>query len=484
MANLLKINPITRIEGHLEVEVVVDSVGGSDEVVDARAGSPMFRGFELILAGRDPRDAVHYTQRVCGVCPVAHGMAASLALEDAFGVVPSENGRRIRNLVLGANYLQSHILHFYHLALPDFINTEGLVDMSPWKPRYSSPDLVDGETAANLLNNYVTALAMRRKAHQMGALFGGRQPSTASFVPGGATQAVTPESISRYRALLSEILTFIEDVYLPDAELLGELFPEYFSIGAGCGNLLSFGVFHLDSTGDTKLLAGGHYTGGEIGSVDPAAIMEYVAHSWYTPSSGQRNPASGLTAADPAKESAYSWLKAPRYDDAVHEVGPLARMWMSGHYDRGISVMDRNLSRAREALVVAQALGGWLDELVPGESPYAECFTPESGRGIGLTEAPRGALGHWVQISEYLIVRYQLVTPTGWNASPRDDQNQPGALEQALLGTPVRDLRNPLEVLRVVHSYDPCVACSVHMLRPGQMRGDLHASSSSGARSR
>jgi hydrogenase large subunit len=467
MSKTIKIAPLTRVEGHLEVEVTVESVGGVDRVIDARAASPMFRGFENILAGRDPRDAVHYTQRICGVCPISHGLASSLALENAFGVVPAENGRIIRNLVLGANFLQSHILHFYHLAAPDYINTGGLLDMSPWKPRYEGPDLATGATAAALVGHYVQALAMRRKAHQMGALFSGRMPTTVSFVPGGSTEIVTAAAVSSFRTLLAEIQAFIDGVYLADVDALLGLFPEYAEIGRGCGNLLAFGVFDQNSAGSSKLLARGRYTNGASGNVDPSLIREYVAHSWYTPASGNKAPAQGLTEPAYGKAGAYSWIKSPRYQDIVHEVGPLARLWVNGDYRLGISVMDRIAARAVETQKIADAMALWLNQLVVGGTVYTHKATPVTATGMGLTEAPRGALGHWVNIANSKLSRYQVVTPTAWNASPLDDMGQHGPIEQALIGTPVRNMEHPLEVLRVVHSFDPCLSCSVHMIRPG-----------------
>jgi hydrogenase large subunit len=468
MSTTLKISPLTRVEGHLEIEVTVEQVGGIDQVIDARAASPVFRGFETILAGRDPRDAVHYTQRICGVCPISHGLAASLALENAAALTPAENGRIVRNLVLGANYLQSHILHLYHLAAPDYINTGGLLDMSPWKPRYEGTDLVGGATAAALVGHYVQALAMRRKAHQMAAIFAGRMPCAVSFVPGGSSETVTAPAIADFRSLLDELRLFIDNTMLADANALLGLFPQYRQIGRGCGNLLAYGVFDLNATGSSKLLARGRYANGALGSVDPTRIREYVAHSWYTANSGNRTPSEGVTEPQFGKTGAYSWVKAPRYEDAVHEVGPLARMWVNGDYRYGISVMDRIAARALETKKVADAMTGWLSELQVNGPVYVHQAMPPTATGLGMTEAPRGALGHWVSLANARLARYQVVTPTAWNASPRDDAGQPGAIEQALLGTPVRDLANPLEVMRVVHSFDPCLSCAVHMLRPGK----------------
>jgi len=483
----ITIDPVTRIEGHLKIEVTVD--GGV--ITEAKSSGTMFRGFEIILQGRDPLDAPHYTQRICGVCPISHGMASCLNLESAFGVTVPDNGRILRNLVLGANFIMSHILHFYHLAALDYINTEDAIPMPPWVPAYVTPDMVTGDTAEMLVGHYVEALAIRRKAHQMGAIFGGKLPCAPSFVPGGCTEVPTQEKIDEFRTLLAEQRSFIDNTLLPDVLAVAGLFTDYFSIGQGCGNLLAYGVFDL--TDGTKLLARGRYTDGVLASVEPDKIIEYVAHSNYTANSGNRNPADGVTEPDAEKPDAYSWLKAPRYDNKVHEAGPLARMasnYLQGDattkvlvngvlgefnagFDALFSVLGRHAARALEAKLVADAMDGWLNELVVDEPVYAESDIPKSASGIGLTEAPRGALGHWINIQNSKIDRYQVVTPTNWNASPMDDLGQLGPIEQALVGTPVADETQPIEILRVVHSFDPCLACSVHMLRPGKDKPEV-----------
>ena len=466
MPTTITIDPVTRIEGHLKIEVVVDDVGGTQQVVDAHCSGTMFRGFEQLLVGRDPRDAVHYTQRICGVCPVSHGMASAMNLEDAFGVTPPDNGRLMRNLALGANFLQSHILHFYHLAAPDYIDTTGVLDMSPWSPRWVTPDMVTGSTAQTLVNHYVQALHIRRKTHQMCAIVAGRAPHVATFVPGGNTEVPATDRIAEFRALLTEVRAFIDGTFLPDINLMASVFADYFSIGTGCGNLLAYGVFDLDAAGSNRLLARGRYTSGASLPVDPVQITEYVQHSWFTPASGGVNPADGVTEPDAHKAGAYSWLKAPRYAGMPHEAGPLARMWVNGDYTNGISVLDRLAARALETKKIADAMDGWLDELVPGQPVYQPNDVPTTASGTGLTEAPRGALGHWVDVSSGTTSRYQVVTPTAWNASPRDDAGVLGPIEQALVGTPVADADQPVELLRVVHSFDPCLACAVHLARP------------------
>ncbi len=464
-SSTISLAPLTRIEGHLDIELVVEE----GQVVEAFSAGTMFRGFEKILRGRDPLDATHYTQRICGVCPIAHGMASSKTLEAAFGIPPLDNGRILRNLILGANFLQSHILHFYHLALLDYADTNGhpVLNKSPWQPALSAPDMLSGDEAAVLLTHYVDALAIRRKSHQMGAIFGGKLPCSPVFIPTGCTETVTREKIDSFGDLLLEITEFIDSVYLPDVALLanpGGPFSEYLEIGQGCGNLLAYGVF--DTSGGSCLPAGTYSAeNDQLGGFSPGLIAEDLTHSYYDESSGE--PAVG-------KGGAYSWIKAPRYGGDVYEVGPLARMKIAGIYDGGISVMDRLGARARESLEVALWMGQWLDELSAGEPGHFWTESPNSGIGMGLTEAPRGALGHWIDIVDAKINGYQIVTPTAWNASPKDDVGQRGPIEQALVGISVADLESPVEALRVVHSFDPCLACSVHVARPrGIVRGHI-----------
>ncbi len=466
MPATIKIDPVTRIEGHLAVEVTIDTVNGQQRIVDAKSNGTVFRGFENILSGRDPLDAPHFTQRICGVCPISHGMASSLTLEAAFGITPPDNGRILRNLVLGANYIQSHILHFYHLAAFDYIDTTEVLNISPWWPQYAAPDMLKGTIVQTLVQHYVKALEMRRKAHQMGAIFGGKLPCSPVFVPGGCTHIPTAQNVTDFRALLTELRAFIDGTYLPDVLAVAGAFPQYYNIGRGCGNLLAYGVFDFNAAGTTKLLSRGRLTNGQLFSVNTADIKEYVMYSKYTPQSGNLNPSAGVTVTSPTKAGAYSWLKAPRYLDLVHEVGPLARMWVNGDYRNGISVIDRIAARAHETKKVADAMDGWLNQIVIGNPVYTYAATPSSATGIGLTEAPRGALGHWITIASGNISRYQVVTPTNWNASPRDDLNQLGPIEQALVGTPVADVNKPVEILRVIHSFDPCLSCAVHMVRP------------------
>lgn len=463
--SVTSIDPVTRLEGHLKIEVTVEADGGAQRVVDAKASGTLFRGLESILVNRPPEDAPDITQRICGVCPVSHGMAAVIALDNAAGVHVPDNARIMRNLVLGANYVQSHILHFYHLAVQDYIDGPAV---PPWQPSWSADKRVDKATTNILVGHYVTALDMRRMAHEMGALFGGRLPHPPAFVPGGFTNSVRPDRIANFQAYLSVLIPFIQNTYLPDVDALASYYPDYYEVGRGLGNLLAYGVFDLDASGASKLLRSGRVLRGGTNQqpMDPNQITEQVAYSWYDNATNNLKPSSGVTSPQFPKDAAYSWLKAPRYRNAPYEVGPLARMWVNGDYSRGISVMDRHLARAQEALKVAQALETWVAQLDPGGPVYQHYSTPDEARAYGLTEAPRGALGHWVRIDNHRIANYQVVTPTCWNASPKDSAGQHGPLEQAVIGTPIRNLAEPVEVLRVIHSYDPCLSCAVHVMRP------------------
>lgn len=467
-ASVVVVDPVTRLEGHLKIEVKVDN----GYVVDARATGTLFRGFEQLLLGRHPSDAQHITQRICGVCPVSHGMAAVLALDAAYGVTVPENARIMRNLVMGANMIDSHILHFYHLALPDFITGP---DMPPWQPSWNVDKRFSASQEAALVNSYVTALAIRRKAHEMGALLGGRLPHPPTYVPGGFTASPDSNKLDKFESYLTEIISFINNTYIPDVHALKTVYADYFFLGGGYGNLLAFGAF--DQGGGNLLFKRGRIANAAVSytvaPVDVAAITEKVTYSWYS-SPDNLNPAVGQTTpVDPAaKTGAYSWLKAPRYEGLAYEAGALARMRVSQLYDGGVSVMDRHLARAYETLHLAEAMVGWVQELRDrlGQPVYTAAPVPSGSRtAIGLTEAPRGALGHWLEINSGKITHYQVITPTCWNASPRGaGDTDLGPLEKALIGTPVANINQPIEVLRVIHSFDPCLSCAVHVMRPDE----------------
>jgi hydrogenase large subunit len=502
------IDPMTRIEGHLKIEAILEN----GVVREARCCGLLFRGLETILRGRDPRDAQRITQRICGVCPTAHAMASTLCLDDAFGIaarVPA-NGRLMRNLIFGCNYIQSHILHFYHLAALDYVDVAAAAgytgsdprlkqvadfiargSLAPFFPRYEGDYRLPKEVNQAAVSHYVEALNKRREAQELLAIFGGKMPHNVGIFPGGALERVTVDKIAQFRWRLQRLREFIDNVYLPDVLAVAEAYSDYFEIGRGCQQYLSYGNWDLDQEPDLttrrRELPNGRLHGPTLtfGALDPQLIREHVRHSWYKSTTGLP-PHRGETEADPKKPGGYSFVKAPRYNGEVYEVGPLARLLVA--YSRGhqivgslvdqvlgtlgaevpalFSVLGRHAARALEAKVVADAMSEWILQLEPGEPACAQYDLPEAGSGMGLTEAPRGALGHWIEIEDGVIANYQAVVPTTWNCSPRDDDGQPGPCEQALEGTRVRDEENPFELVRIVRSFDPCLACAIHMVTP------------------
>lgn len=462
----VSIDPVTRIEGHLKIEVEVK--GG--KVVDAKCSGGMFRGFENILKGRDPRDASQIVQRICGVCPTAHATAASLALDDAFGVKLTNNGRVARNLILGANFLQSHILHFYHLAALDYVNGP---EVAPFIPRYKNNDVrLDAATNQVGVVQYLEALEIRKICHEMVALLGGRMPHVQGIVVGGTTEIPTREKLDDYKQRFKVVKKFIEEKYLPLIYLLAGPYGDLLKTGSGHKNCIAHGGFPLDDKGNT-LLKAGVYTDGKFAEFDPDKIKEYVKYSFFADSTTGLHPSEGKTIPDPEKASGYSFIKSPRYNDKPHEVGPLARMWITNPElsavgqkalgvkrmrdigDAAFSILGRHVARAEEAFLVAKQMELWLDEAQPGVETFVPAEIPENAEGLGLSEAPRGALLHYISIKDSVIENYQITSATIWNANPMDDMGQRGPIEEALIGVPVPDVDNPVNVGRLIRSFDP-----------------------------
>ena len=475
------IDPITRIEGHMAIEAIVDN----GIVREAKSVGTLFRGFEIILKGRDPRDASRITQRICGVCPACHSKASAMNLDSAFGLTNKipENGRIIRNLILGANFLQSHILHFYHLAALDYVDAKEVVgEVAPFVPRYEGDYRLPSSVNKDAVNHYLTALNIRRKSQEMLAIFGGKMPHNIGIVAGGVTEKPTEDKITNFLWRLNEIREFIDNVYIPDVIAVARVYDDYFAIGDGCSNFLTYGGFEL---ADGMLFESGLVTDKlELSSFIPDNITEDVKGSWYADSTSNKNPAQGETNPEPEKKHGYSFIKSPRYNGKVCEVGPLARMAVNyvkgnvkikGMIDQLLaefgakpnvlfSVLGRHAARALECKLIADTMADWLMELKPGEPTMVEYEIPSESEGAGLTTAPRGAVGHWIKIKDKKIDRYQVITPTSWNASPKDDSDQPGPIEQTIIGTKIKDVENPFEIVRIVRSFDPCLACAVHLI--------------------
>ncbi len=501
----VSIDPVTRIEGHLKIETEIE-----DGIVkDARSTGNLFRGIELILRGRDPRDAQVIAQRICGVCPQSHGVAAALCLDSAFGLgdkIP-DNARLMRNLIQGTHVVQDHILHFYHLAALDYVDVTAVAayqgkdpelnsvkvflergELGPFAPRYEGDYRLPVEVNQEATAHYLKAFEIRRTGHEAVAIFSGKIPHSVGIVPGGVTDTPTVDKITKFLWKVKKLQEFVNNVYLPDVLAIASVYSDYLEIGAGCKNLLSYGAYDLegddpDLTRRKRLFKQGTVSADlKYHPLAISSITEVVKYSWYEDSSTGRHPSQGETKPAPGKEGAYSWVKAPRYDGEVYEVGPLARLlvtyvagdpvvrqlvdWALAELKAPVSalfsVMGRHLARALCAKILADNLEKWLLELKPGEPTYTEYEIPDEATGMGLTEGSRGALGHWIEIKDKKIYNYQAVVPTTWNASPRDDNGVPGPIEQALIGTKVRDKDNPFELVRIVRSFDPCLACSIH----------------------
>jgi len=359
-------------------------------------------------------------------------------------------------------------------------------------PRLEGDYRLSKQENCALAAHYVRALAIRRLAHEMSSIFGGKMPHNMGIVPGGVTAGPTISKMTGFLWRLNEIRQFTGDCYVPDVVTVARRYPDHLEQGRGPGRYLAYGAFDLTPVagppGDRSrfIPAGRLSEDGELVAMAPGAITESVAHSWYEAGT-DGHPTEETTVPEPNKEKGYSWIKSPRYDGQPHEVGPLARMlvaYASGHQvtkeamdgtvsELGIgleqlkSTIGRHIARALECRMVADAMAEWVLTLQPGQPHCAEFTIPQQATGAGLTGAPRGALGHWVTLEGGRIARYQAVVPTTWNVGPRDADQEPGPMEQALTGTTVRDPEQPFELLRVVRSFDPCLACSVHLVSVG-----------------
>ncbi len=500
MAQKVSIDPFTRIEGHLAINLEVEG----NYISDAKCVGEMFRGFEQIMRGRSPLDAQQIMQRICGVCPVSQGQASSLAQEDAYGLEIPDNGRLIRNIMLGANYFHNNVTHFYHLSAMDFIDVKGilayqgkdrmLLDIKSWVqqemrskklfpaapflPRYETRYIQNAEVNISALKNYFVAMDIRALAHQLVAIFSGKMPHMASNVPGGVTEQVTTKKIALCRTKTRQLREFLETEYIHDVLAVANEFPEYWQLGKSCGNYLSYGSFAQAKGNTNKVFEPGVLINGTFSEVDTASITEQVKYSKYSSDSGR-----GKTNPEPNKSGAYSWIKAPRYNGEPMEVGPLSRVMVAyarpgdsllkqytDQFLRQIgrtveeldSCLGRHAIRIIELQLLLDRMEEWIEKLEPGQPACADFTIPASGKGAGLTEAPRGALGHWISIENSKVSNYDCIVPTTWNCSPKDDKEVSGPVEQALIGTYVQDKDNPIEAARIVRAFDPCLACAVH----------------------
>jgi Ni,Fe-hydrogenase I large subunit len=494
---------LNRVEGDLTIGVTLED----GVVVDARTMGTLYRGFEQILVGRAPRDAMVITPRVCGICGTAHLYAAALALEQAWGLPVPPNATRIRNLCLMAEGIQNDLRQTFLFFAPDFCH-----------PRYRGQPLFDALMAAFEPfrgSVYRETLAMTRRAVEIVALFGGQWPHSSYMLPGGVVTPPNQRTVLACRSVLDEIQQWYERAVIgaPLDEWMAidsaqALFSwldqpgpsrgalalmtrfaralDMHKLGAGTPHMISYGAWcdpeRWGPPYDAHLAPGGFYDG-ETGRVEPldlALINEHVRYSWFRPYEGGRHPYEGETVPDyqPASDR-YTWAKAPRYGDKVVQTGPLAELFIAGdplivdlYQTEGGGAWLRQFARLRRAGVELIQARRTLHELAMNlDAPHflaPPADAEADGQGCGLVMAARGALGHWVKIKDGLVEKYQIITPTAWNASPRDSGGEMGHWERSLIGLEVQDPDDPLEVGHLIRSHDPCLVCTVHFLDSGR----------------
>ena len=489
MAQKLVLSPVSRIEGHLSVETKIKD----SQVIDAWIHGEMYRGIENILLGRKPLDAIRIVQRICGVCHEVHGIAAARALAKIYNVQPPSNGCILMDIILALHIVCDHILHFYQLTLPDYVDFSVLSSystsdplfkqLSKWlalkKPLLSfkkAPGdyIKEPKLVATFFAHYIEALEIIAKGGKGLAVLGSKAPFSHAIFPGGITTTITADRLENVKAITEDIYFFVQKAYLPDIKHLTRIYSAYFHIGNGYRNLLAYGGF--SSLGE-PLFKAGVLINGENAPFSVEKITEHVSYSYY-----EGKPRSFLeedTCPSPKKSGAYSWIKAPRYNGHPMETGPLARVWFSkksrdrfialirdlGYSEKeAFSVMGRHLARAVETEILLEFILNAIEKVDPSEPTIID-VNPDAqinGRDYALSNAARGDLIHFLEVDFGRIVRYQTVMPTTWNFSPRDENDTLGPAEKALIGTPVKFKQGLIEVGRVVRSFDPCMACSVH----------------------
>jgi hydrogenase large subunit len=473
----ISFSPFTRVEGDLLIQVDIEE----GRVARSRASGTLFRGFEAMLRGRDPLDAIVITCRVCGQCGLTHSAAAADAIRALLGAQMPRNAYLAIDVMLAIETILGHFTHFYLSFAPDLAER-------PYDEQSARRFLPTGGSFARALREREAILGVL-------GLFAGKWPNSLAIQPGGTTRPVEASEIRRAHGLLAEYVKFVEEQVIGCGldewlELRGVSDLERW-LGSGEHPASDMGIFvnlcfrhGLDAIGawPARFLSSGGWPAapgefllkpgfhdGESRAFDPARIVEHLKHSWYDPRTDGLPPFEGQTDPAPERAEAYSWAKAPRYAGEPAETGPLARLLNDADpfisdllKTHGPSVLVRELARLHEALRLLKQVGLWLAQVDPEEPFYQETPRAVSGTGLGLVEAPRGILGHWLKVEEGKIQNYQIITPTGWNLSPRDSADRPGPLETALVGAPVPDPEHPAAIAHVVKSFDPCLFCTVH----------------------
>ena len=487
----LIVGPFNRVEGDLEVHLdIADGV-----VKSAQVNSTMYRGFEQILLNKPALDALIYVPRICGICSVSQSVAASRALADAMGVIPPHNGLLVTNLMLATENLADHLTHFYLFFMPDFARDH--------YAGHAWHAVVRERFAAQQGQHARLALAARQRWFTLLGTLGGKWPHTQSVLPGGSSRAIEAAERIRLLGRVREFRAFLEQtLFAAPLEAIAAIDSEaelqawhaaaasddgdlrlfltlawqtgLDAMGPGPGLYMANGSYP-GANGDTLFARGLWDATGAAGSaalhtLDPATITEDATHTWLSDAGGARHPAVGMTLPDIDKPAAYTWNKAPRLAGRVLETGALARQVVDGHplirdavQRCGGTVYTRVLARLLELALVVPAMENWLKALRPDEPCFVPATLPDDAVGVGLTEAARGSLGHWVTIRNGKLANYQIVAPTSWNFSPRDAGGVPGALESALVGAAAPAGEDtPVAVQHIVRSFDPCMVCTVH----------------------
>lgn len=480
----LIVGPFNRVEGDLEIRLEI----ADGAVTAAYVNSPLYRGFEQILIGKEPADALVYAPRICGICSVSQSIAAATALAKAQGLTPPENGRHLQNLTLAAETIADHLTHFYMFFMPDFA-----------QPVYAG-EAWHGQTASRFRSLTGTAqrefLPARASFLHIMGLIAGHWPHTLGLQPGGSTRSIGRAEQARLTGYISSFRRFLEStVFGAPLEAVADLtnaraleawveqdrpansdFGRFLALSKALGldklgrsknACISYGAY---PSGGGTAFGGGVYRDGKVHALDPSLITEDHASSFLVRSEEPRAPFRGLTVPDADAAGAYSWCKAPRLGGEVAETGALARQLAGGHplvrdiaARSGANVENRVIARLVEAARLIPLMERWVWAIRPQDSFCLHAPIPEEAKGEGLIEAARGSLGHWVEIRKGRILNYQIVSPTTWNFSPRDGAGRPGACEQALAGAPVRKGEtSPIAVQHTVRSFDPCMVCTVH----------------------
>lgn len=450
MGKIFTIDPITRISGFLEIRAEVEE----NTIVNANASGLLFRGFEKMLKSRAPLDAVYFTERICGICSTAHAMASSLALEDALKITVSLNDNYLRDIMHGFEFVQNHLRHFYLLTVPSYVKISSIKLVGD--QQYNDFRLPE-ELSRKIQEHYVSSIEFSRLAHEGLATLGGKAPHSHGIFVGGATVNIDAYKLEKVKSIIKSIKAFVKDVMKEDVEIISRFYADYFQKGKSYPYFMSYGVFDKYEDPEITYVKAGVMKSGVLQPLDAARITEQVRYSWYKTD-------EPFAEVDLSKSDAYTFIKAPRYSALPMEVGPLARLIISGEYTGGNSCMDRNIARVLEVekiLGIIEKLAQRVELKSNNQKAYS---IPESAYGAGLIDTTRGALGHWIQIENQLIKHYNIITPTVWNLSPKDALGVPGVVERALIGSTINNIKEPVEIGRIVRSFDPCVSCATHLI--------------------